>query len=92
MFANNMHNAVASEKADEALDILQIAATYLSQQNKGDLCAKRPNYDFSVRFSASYVYCSVVTVGISILESHKRYLLYYVSILGILIGTQVHRS
>ncbi len=71
MFAENMNKAIAEEKLDVALDILQLANDYLVQEKSVD----KPSYDFSVRFSASWVYCSIVTVGISILESQKRYLL-----------------
>lgn len=69
VFANNMHNAVAEGSADAALDIMQIAAGYLSQQPP---TPKTQFYDFSRRFTAAYVYCSIVTVGISIMESQKR--------------------
>lgn len=75
VFSNDMQRAIAEEKAKDALDIMNIAAGFLERKSSedDDICLKRPSYDFSVRFSAHYVYCSIVTVGISILESQKKY-------------------
>lgn len=73
VFSNDMQRGIAEQKPDDALEIMQIAAGFLERKSSDDMCSKKPSYDFSVRFSAPYVYCSIVTVGISILESLKRY-------------------